>query len=124
MKSLLFLAMMPLLNPQSLLPGCQAKLETQWQGDLLTIRGHCLNPSKLTSSLRYELFTDKRGESGTSRNTQGGEVILAGQLDRVLSQTTINVAPADYYRVRLRLFNQQGDIVAADSLIHPGTSRP
>jgi len=101
----------------------QAKLETQRVGDLLTISGHCLNATEQTATLRYELFLDKQGQAGTSRNTQGGEFTVASRQDKVLSQTTINVAPTDTYRIRLQVFNRQGEVVAADSLIHTSTAQ-
>ncbi|QDA60221.1 curli-like amyloid fiber formation chaperone CsgH [Hymenobacter jejuensis] len=104
---------------------CKAQLETHLTGDNLTIVGHCQNQSAQTVTLRYELLTDKRGQSGTSHNTQSGAVAVASQQSAVLSQTTINVAPTDFYKVKLRLLDAQGTVVAEDSLVHhPVASRP
>lgn len=99
-------------------PLCQAHLLTQQTGAMLTLTGECQNTSAQTLSLRYELSTDKRGTSGTSRNAQAGKfTVLPGQ-KTVLSQTSLNVGPADYYRVHLRLLDAQNNVVAQDSLVH------
>lgn len=98
--------------------GYQARLETRQDGDLLTIIGHCRNETAQPAGLHYELLTDKKGQSGTSRNQQSGAFTSVPQQDQVLSQTTINVAASDYYLVRLRLLNAQGAVVAEDSIVH------
>ncbi|TGE23824.1 hypothetical protein E5K00_01000 [Hymenobacter aquaticus] len=91
---------------------------------MLTLVGRCLNVGPQPLALRYELLTEKKGPAGTSRNAQSGNVTLAPQQTTTLSQTTINVSPADFYRVRLRVLDQQGSVVAADSLVHQPVSRP
>lgn len=104
--------------------GCRAQLEARLAGDKLTLVGHCQNTGTQPLTLRYELLTDKKGKSGTSRNSQSGNFTVAPQQTAVLSQTTINVAPADFYRAQLRVLDVQGSVVAQDSLIHQPDNRP
>ncbi|MCB2408986.1 curli-like amyloid fiber formation chaperone CsgH [Hymenobacter lucidus] len=104
--------------------GCRAQLESRLEGDKLTLIGHCQNAGTQPLTLRYELLTDKKGKSGTSRNAQSGNFTVAPQQTATLSQTTINVAPADFYRVQLRVLDLQGTLVAQDSLVHQPGSRP
>lgn len=123
MKLLLSTILSPLLvammhNSVSPPSVCQAHLLTQQTGAMLTLTGECENISEQALNLRYELSTDKRGTSGTSRNAQSGRfTVLPGQ-KAILSQTSLNVSPADYYRVHLRLLDAQNNVVAQDSLIH------
>lgn len=104
--------------------GYEAYLETRMEGDRLTVIGHCRNVSSQPVSLRYELRTDKRGLSGTTSNAQSGQVVLAVQQDMPISQITINIAPTDFYRIKLRMLNAQGIVVAEDSLVHNVSTRP
>lgn len=126
MKSFFYLLTLPFLaalpprqTTRAMAPsGYEARLETRMDGDRLTVIGHCRNVSPQPVVLRYELRTDKRGLSGTSSNAQSGEVTVASQQDVPLSQSTINVAPTDYYRIKLRMLNAQGAVVAEDSVVH------
>jgi hypothetical protein len=97
---------------------CQARLLTHQQNGLLTLTGQCSNYSSGRLNLSYELRTEKRGASGTAQNSQSGRFTVEPQKAVVLSQTTIKVVPADYYLVRLRLRDEQGRVVAQDSLLH------
>lgn len=99
-------------------PVCRARLESQLLGDKLTLVGQCQNESSQPLELRYEMLTDKKGPAGTSRNSQSGSFKLAPHGATKLSQTTINVSPADYYRIRLRIVDVQGSVVAEDSVVH------
>ncbi|KAA9327182.1 hypothetical protein F0P96_18265 [Hymenobacter busanensis] len=99
-------------------PVCHARLELIQTGLNLTIAGHCQNATNQAAHLRYELLTEKRGRSGSSRNAQSGGVEVAPGQDVVLSRTTINLDPRDFYRVHLRLLDAQGTVVAADSVVH------
>jgi hypothetical protein len=97
---------------------CKAHLLTQQTGTMLTLTGECQNVSEQALSLRYELSANKRGASGTSRNTQSGRfTVLPGQ-KATLSQTSLSVSPADSYQVYLRLLDAQNNVVAQDSLVH------
>ncbi|UOQ71665.1 curli-like amyloid fiber formation chaperone CsgH [Hymenobacter cellulosilyticus] len=111
-------------DPQPSGPTGQAQLETHREGDRLTLIGHCHNPGAEPITLRYELHTDKRGPAGTSRNAQSGNFTVAPHQTATLSQTTINVASADFYRVRLRVLSLQGSVVSEDSLVHQPGARP
>jgi hypothetical protein len=106
------------------LPAGQATLETRLEGERLTLIGHYQNASPVPQSLYYELVTGKKGPAGTSQNSQSGRFTVAPHQTATLSQTTISVAPADVYRVKLRVLDLQGSVVAEDSLVHQPTPRP
>ncbi|WP_400190318.1 curli-like amyloid fiber formation chaperone CsgH [Hymenobacter sp. B81] len=97
---------------------CEARLELAQSGSQLTVVGHCRNPGPAAAQLRYELLTEKRGRSGSSRNAQSGWVEARPGQELVLSRTTISAGPHDYYRVRLRLLDEEGNVLAADSAVH------
>ncbi len=113
---LLLLAPLAGLWPPS--PGpCQARLEAQRTGELLTLVGRCQNTSNQVLKVRYEMVTDKRGAAGSSHNAQSGYVTIPAQESGVLSQSTINVGEADQYAVHLRLFGADNRLLAQDSLV-------
>lgn len=101
-------------------PVCQARLEVQRHGDNVTITGHCLsNGAPGTARWTYELRAEKRGRSGSSRNAQAGNFVAVQGQDVVLSRTTLNLGAYDACRLRLRVLDEQGAILAADSLLLP-----
>lgn len=101
-------------------PVCQARLEVQRHGDNVTITGHCLNSgAPPTARWTYELRAEKQGRSGSSRNAQAGTFVAAPGQDVVLSRTTLNLGAHDACRLRLRVLDEQGAILAADSLLLP-----
>ncbi|MFD2785228.1 curli-like amyloid fiber formation chaperone CsgH [Hymenobacter rubripertinctus] len=120
MYPLLFVLLTPLAGmwPQPTGP-CQARLDAQRTGELLTLVGHCQNTSDQPMEVRYEMVTDKRGAAGTSHNAQSGYVTVAARESGVLSQSTMNVGEADHYAVHLRLFGADNRLLAQDSLIRP-----
>lgn len=97
---------------------CRAQLESRLENGQLTIIGHCQNSGAQPRTLHYELLTSKQGQSGTSRNAQSGRFTVAPQQTATLSQTTISVTPADFYRIKLRVLDLQGLLVTEDSLVH------
>ncbi|OON68613.1 curli-like amyloid fiber formation chaperone CsgH [Hymenobacter sp. CRA2] len=96
-----------------------ARIEARQQGEQLTIVAHCLNQTAEPVALRYELRSERQGQSGTSRNTQSGNCrALPGQ-EVALGRSSFNVTAQDSYRIRLVLLTAEGRVVAADSLVHP-----
>ncbi|WP_425553150.1 curli-like amyloid fiber formation chaperone CsgH [Hymenobacter algoricola] len=131
MNLALIFACLPLLGAAAIRTGllppqqeCQARLVVRQQGDMLAVVGQCLNVSSQPLNLSYELKMDKTGSAGTSRNSQSGRFTIASHQTLALSQTTIRVDPTDYYRVRLRLLDEQGRIVAQDSLLYTPKGKP
>ena len=120
MVSILLLLMFPLgsLWQNLSADSCQAQLETRQQGSQVTLVGHCHNGTSQALKLRYEMTTDKHGQSGTSHNTQSGYVTVSPRQSEVLAQSTLAVQAADQYRVRLRLFGANNILLAQDSVIH------
>ncbi|UOQ98231.1 hypothetical protein MUN81_01760 [Hymenobacter sp. 5317J-9] len=98
---------------------CQARLELQQQGGMLTVTGHCRNLLPTAGRYRYELQTLREGSGGRSQNTQRGEFEVAPQQDVSLSQTRVNVTPQDRYQIRLRVLDLAGHTVAQDSASQP-----
>lgn len=99
-------------------PRCQARIVAKQQEGMLTLTGQCQNLSDQAMTLRYELATRKQGTSGTSQNAQSGSVTIAAHQTASLSQTSINVQATDVYEVRLRMLDDQRNVIAQDSLIH------
>ncbi|GAB2794516.1 MULTISPECIES: curli-like amyloid fiber formation chaperone CsgH [Hymenobacter] len=97
---------------------CQARLTTQQQGGMLLITGFCRNQTPSPLLVRYELLTSRRGESGSTQNTQMGSFTVAPAQEKALSQTSVSFSGSDECQVHLRLFNQQGHLLAQDSLTH------
>ena len=109
---------------QSTPESCQAVLKTQLQNNLLIIRGECVSTSPQPLSMSYELLTDKQGASASSHNVQSGQFTVASQQRVTLAQTALRIAPADAYRIRLRLLTATGEVVAQDSLSFPAEKQP
>ena len=100
---------------------CQARLELRQQDGLLTVTGHCRNLLPTAGRYRYELSTVREGGGGRSQNTQRGEFDVAPAQEVSLSQTRVNAAPQDAYRVHLRVLDLAGHTLAQDSAIQvPG----
>lgn len=99
-------------------PRCQARIVAKQQEGMLMLTGQCQNLSDQALTLRYELATRKQGVSGTSQNAQSGSVTIAAHQTASLSQTSINVQATDMYEVRLRVLDEQRNVIAQDSLIH------
>lgn len=100
-------------------PACQARLEVQRTGDNVTITGHCRNQSAEAARWSYELRTEKQGQSGSARNAQSGRFVVPAGADVVLSRTTLNLTPHDACRMELRVRDETGQVLAADSLRLP-----
>ncbi|RTQ48203.1 hypothetical protein EJV47_17390 [Hymenobacter gummosus] len=100
-------------------PACQARLELQRHGDNLTVTGHCRNAAAGAARWAYELRTEKQGRSGSASNAQSGRFVAEPGQDVVLSRTTLNLGPHDACRVRLRVLDERGTLLAADSLLLP-----
>ncbi|RAK63485.1 curli-like amyloid fiber formation chaperone CsgH [Hymenobacter edaphi] len=101
-------------------PRCQARLEVQRRGDNVTITGHCLNTGVPPAARwTYELRAEKQGRSGSSRNAQAGNFVAAPGQEVTLSRTTLNLGATDACRLRLRVLDEQGAVLAADSLLLP-----
>ena len=76
-----------------------------------------INLLPTTEHYRYELVLRREGPGGSSQNNQRGVFSAAPQEEVVLSQTRINAAPRDTYRIHLRVFDATGHILAQDSVI-------
>jgi hypothetical protein len=131
MTSLILFTCLPLVGlallgaaPARAQAPCEVHLLVREQGTLLTVVGQCLNTSTQPLSLRYELKTDKNGPSGTARNSQSGRFTVAPQQRVTLSQQTLSVGAADSYQLQLRALDEQGRVVAQDSLVHAPARRP
>lgn len=96
---------------------CQARLELRRQDGLLTVTGHCRNLLPTAGRYRYELSTVRAGNGGRSQNTQRGEFDVAPRQEVPLSQTRLNAAPQDAYRIHLRVLDLAGHTLAQDSAI-------
>ncbi|WP_354580080.1 curli-like amyloid fiber formation chaperone CsgH [Hymenobacter sp. UYP22] len=103
---------------------CQAKLVSQLQNGELQITGYCRNQTESPLAASYELTMEREGRSGSTHNTQGGRINLAPAQEMALSQTTINYQPTDVCSIRLKVFDEQGQLLAQDSLIRRPDSRP
>lgn len=103
---------------------CQAKLVGQLQNGQLQITGYCRNQTNAPLAATYELTMEREGRSGSTHNTQGGRISLEPAQELALSQTTINYQPADACSIRLKVFDEQGQLLAQDSLIHQPEGRP
>ncbi|MET4107015.1 hypothetical protein ABIB60_002380 [Hymenobacter sp. UYP22] len=108
-------------NPAAM---CQAKLVSQLQNGELQITGYCRNQTESPLAASYELTMEREGRSGSTHNTQGGRINLAPAQEMALSQTTINYQPTDVCSIRLKVFDEQGQLLAQDSLIRRPDSRP
>lgn len=100
-------------------PVCQARLEVQRTGDTVTITGHCRSTAADATRWSYELHTDKQGRSGSARNAQSGRFVAAPGQDVVLARTTLNLTAHDVCRLQLRVRDEQGRVLATDSLRLP-----
>lgn len=100
-------------------PACQTRLEVQRSGDVVTITGHCRNQAPAAARWAYELRTEKQGRSGSARNAQSGRFVAPAGTDVVLARTTINLTSTDACRLQLRVLDEAGNVLAADSLRLP-----
>jgi hypothetical protein len=100
-------------------PACQARLELQRSGENLTVTGHCRNVASAAGRWAYELRTEKKGRSGSASNSQAGRFVAGPGQDVVLSRTTLNLGLHDVCRVQLRVLDEHGAVLAADSLLLP-----
>ena len=98
-------------------PSCQARLELQQRGDMLTVTGRCRNLQPTATRYRYELAMWRESAGGRSQNKQRGEVNVDSQQEVSLSQTQVNAGPQDTYRIHLRVLDMEGHILAQDSAV-------
>ncbi|GAA4012993.1 hypothetical protein GCM10022408_27280 [Hymenobacter fastidiosus] len=73
--------------------------------------------------LIYELRVEEQGATGTSLNSQRGEVVAAAQQVTSLSQTRINLRPADHCQLELQLFDRPDKLLVPDSLLIGSTTQ-
>jgi len=99
-------------------PPCQARVLMQQQDQLLTVTGRCRSLLSGPAHYRYRLVVVREGSSGRSQNTQGGEFTLLPSQEAVLSQVRLNTGPADHYSAHLLVFDESGQAVARDSVVH------
>lgn len=103
-------------------PGpCQARIELQQHGNMLTVTGHCRNLLLTAASYRYELAMLRESNGNRSQNVQSGAFDAPAQADVALSQSSVNAGPQDVYRIHLRVFDLDGHTLAQDSAIQVST---
>ncbi|HEX8328733.1 MAG TPA: curli-like amyloid fiber formation chaperone CsgH [Hymenobacter sp.] len=117
----LFSILIALWQGLAVAPACQARLELQQRGDMLSVTGRCRNLQPTAARYHYELAMWRESAGGRSQNMQRGEVSVDPQQEVSLSQTQINAGPQDTYRIHLRVLDMEGHILAQDSAVQNPT---
>lgn len=81
------------------------------QGYMLSITGRAAALEPVNA--RYALEVKRESRGGTSNTRQGGAVMLAPGKTAVLSQSTINVGPADGITIELKLYVGEDEVFSA-----------
>ena len=100
-------------------PEHRAWIDAQQTDDMLTVRGRFANDSQQDATFRYQLLTTKQGPSGSSTSTQAGSFTAPAGQEVSLSNTSINVTPADLYVIELKIF-QADSVYLHDKIEHQG----
>ena len=82
----------------------------------VVIRGAFVNEEGPSGALAYRLVVEKRGQSGTSKNRQGGRFETAPGRTDTLSTVRLGVGPGDRVEVRLTVLDAEAEAVAESRL--------
>ncbi|SHL05206.1 hypothetical protein SAMN02746009_02040 [Hymenobacter psychrotolerans DSM 18569] len=105
--------------PKAQLP-CQASIIFQQpEAGQLSVQAQCQNNTAAEFRIRYDMVQEKQGPSGSTSNRQSGWATVGAGQRKILSSIRLSMQPADAYSVQLRIFDQQGQLVAQDSLVRP-----
>ena len=81
----------------------------------VVIRGAFVNEEGPSGALSYRLVVEKQGQSGTSKNRQGGRFETAPGRTDTLSTVRLGVRPEDRVEVRLAILD--GDRAVAEARV-------
>jgi len=81
------------------------------QGQVLGIAGRALALHPLRG--RYSLDVKRRGKGGVSNTRQGGAISLEPGTAAVLSQSSINIGPADTLDIELKIYVDDREVFSA-----------
>lgn len=96
-----------------------AQLQTQAQGNMLSINSLFTNKSGADVNFSYRMKSERAGAAGTSVNSQSGTVTAAAGQTITLSKSSFSVTPQDTYTIVLEILDQ-GKVVAQDQIVYPG----
>ena len=116
-RSLSFLALSALsvLTPALSAEPVHGWIETERQG--ANLRFTAFAQADANVQIRYELTVRKDGRSGRASSQQAGQLRLAANAPRRLSQSIVNIADGDDYCVRLAIY--RGNTLVANQIITP-----
>ena len=86
------------------------------EGSTLRVEPRVKGPAG--AELQYEIRTTREGSSGTSNNSQSGNVRLSENGTARLASTAVSVSPRDRYRVSVKLL-ERGEVVAEEEVRYP-----
>lgn len=97
----------------------EAKISMSNSNEYLEISGTAFNKSEITQSLRYVLSVIKKNEqnSNTSKNDQGGRIVLEASEKKSLSKTTINADAKDRIIILLLIYDLDDKLVGKDRVV-------
>lgn len=95
----------------------EAKIQTDFRDDFLTITGTALNKTSFNASLRYELSVIKHVGSNHSKNSQAGRFTLLPNEGKELSKTTINLDDKAKIIILLLIYDIDDQLVGKDRLV-------
>lgn len=96
-----------------------ARVELERKGNQLSVMGVYENTSGVAQQLSYRLITEKTGQAGRSKNSQGGRFSAVPEQEVVLARVRMNVQPKDQYTILLQVYNGS-QLVAEDIVEYHG----
>lgn len=90
---------------------CGAIIEYDIEDNQISIQGVYHNSSDEEVAIMYRLTIEKKGKSGTSNNSQGGQKEIPAQAKAVLSSTGLDYDPANYYHIQLQIMDASHQVI-------------
>jgi hypothetical protein len=81
------------------------------QSQMLAIAGRALALRPLEG--RYVLEVKRHGKAGASNARQGGAITLKPGVAAILSQSAVNIGPADWLEIELKIYIGDREVFAA-----------
>ena len=92
----------------------KAWLEVTPDGEMTMITGKLVNSTTAPMTLSYDLVMEKKGKSGSTSNSSGGEFVADPGQEVDLAVTSVNIEKGDYVSILLKVYNEKGELVAED----------
>jgi len=108
-------AAMPRRSPYA--TPCQVRFVLQVQPRQLAASGYCRNLLDQPARYYYQLTTERWGRS-RAIDTQSGSFVVGARQEAELAQAQLRATAGDHYRLRLRVFDAGGRLLAQDSVRH------